>query len=70
MSNILQSLGDFIYAVVNLLINIVTGTIQMLTIIPNAVTMLTYSVGYMPSVLVGFAVALISVSIVYLILGR
>lgn len=70
MSNILQSLGDFIYSVVNLLINIVTGTLQMLSIIPSSVAMLTYSVGYMPTILVGFAVALISVSVVYLILGR
>lgn len=70
MTNILSTIGDFIYAVVNLLINFVTGIIQLLTILPQAVTMLTSSVAFMPSIITAFAIALISVSVVYLVIGR
>lgn len=68
--NVLKSIGDFIYAVVNLLINLVSGVVQMLTMIPSALTMLTNSVAFMPTILVAFAMGLITVSIVYLIVGR
>lgn len=70
MSNILQSIGDFLYAVVNLLLNFIGGIIQLLQILPSALTMVMNSVADMPYVLVAFAVGLISVSVVYLIIGR
>lgn len=68
--NVLKTLGDFLYAVVHLLINLVSGVFQMLTMIPSALTMLTSSVAFMPTILVSFAIGLITVSIVYLIVGR
>lgn len=68
--NVLKSIGDFIYAVVNLLINLVSGVVQMLTMIPSALTMLTNSVAFMPTILIAFAMGLITISIVYLIVGR
>lgn len=70
MSSIFQAIGDFLYAVVNLLLNFVGGIIQLLQMLPSALTMVMNSVSTMPSVLVAFAVGLISVSVVYLIIGR
>lgn len=70
MSSILSTIGDFLYAVVNLLLNFVGGIIQLLQILPSALSMVMNSVATMPSVLVSFAVGLISVSVVYLIIGR
>lgn len=68
--NVLKSIGDFIYAVVNLLINLVSGIVQMLAMIPSALTMLTNSVAFMPTILVAFAMGLITISIVYLVVDR
>lgn len=70
MTNIFQTIGDFLYAVVNLLLNFIGGIIQLLQMLPSALTMVMNSIATMPSVLVSFAVGLISVSVVYLIIGR
>ena len=43
MNNLFKSIGDFLYAVVNLLINMVSGIAQMLVMIPSALTMLSNS---------------------------
>lgn len=70
MSGIFQALGDFLYAAVNMLLNFIGGVVQLLQILPSALSMVMNSVATMPSVLVSFAVGLISVSVVYLIIGR
>ena len=70
MSSIFQALGDFLYAILNLLFNFIGGIFQLLKMLPSAMTMVLNSVATMPSVLVSFAVGLISVSVVYLIIGR
>lgn len=67
---IFQAIGDFLYAIANLVLNFIGGIIQLLQILPSALTMVMNSVATMPSVLVSFAVGLISVSVVYLIIGR
>lgn len=70
MMNILQTIGNFLYAIANLVLNFIGGIIQLLQILPSALAMVMNSVATMPSVLVSFAVGLISVSVVYLIIGR
>ena len=70
MINILKSIGDAIYAFNALLLNLVLGIWQMLTMIPSAMSMLTNSIAYMPTVLVAFAIGLITISIVFLVVGR
>lgn len=47
-----------------------TGLVQLIAMIPSAFAMLTYSIGYLPSVLLAFAAVAITLSIVFLILGR
>lgn len=70
MNSVFQAIGDFLYAAVNLALNFIGGVIQLLRMIPSALTMVMNSVATMPSVLVAFAVGLISISVVYLIIGR
>lgn len=68
--SILKQIGDFAYALVELLLNFINGIIYMLTLIPSALTMVMNSVSSMPVVLVSFAVALITVSVVFLVIDR
>ena len=70
MNNLFKSIGDFLYSVVNLLINLVAGIVQMLSMIPSALSMLTNSVAFMPTILIAFAMGLITISIVYLVVDR
>ena len=66
----LKSVIDAILALFAFVGNIIAGTLQMLANIPTALQMLTSTIGYMPTVLVGFAMALVTINIVYLIVGR
>lgn len=70
MGGIFSAIGEFLYAVGNLILNFIGGIIQLLQILPSALSMVMNSVSTMPSVLISFAVGLISVSVVYLIIGR
>ena len=70
MLNVLMQIKEFFVSIAMLIFNLLRGIFYMLRMIPNALTMLNYSVGFMPTVLVSFALALISVSVVYMIIGR
>lgn len=65
-----NSVGSALLALISFVANIVIGTFQMLANIPYALQMLVGVIGYMPTVLVSFAMALVTVNIVYLIIGR
>lgn len=49
---------------------LVTGLVQLFAMIPSAFTMINYSLGFLPTVLLAFASVAITISIVYLIIGR
>lgn len=66
----LRSIGEFLLALVGLLISFVQGIAQLIAMIPSALAMTTSSIASMPLVLTAFAVGLISVSVVYLLIGR
>lgn len=70
MVDALKSVLDFFGTLLNFVEYLVTGLVQLITMIPSAFTMLTYSIGYLPSVLLAFAAVAITLSIVFLILGR
>lgn len=55
---------------ISLVGNFLNGLVQILTYIPMAMSMLTYTVSQLPVVIQGFATALIGVSVAYLIIGR
>lgn len=70
MAAAIQSIIDFFASIGALLWSFVTGIWTMLQMLPAAVTMITSSVATMPLVLVAFASAAITISVVYLIIGR
>lgn len=70
IGNVFTAILSVLKAAVILVINFVTGIFQMLDMLPNAVTLLTYGINMMPPVLTVLATAFISVSVVYLIIGR
>lgn len=57
-------------ALVNFVFQLINGLLDLLSIIPAAVTTLTTSMGYLPAVCVGFATVTITVSVIFLIAGR
>lgn len=66
----LKSVLDFFGTLLNFVEYLVTGLVQLIAMIPSAFAMLTYSIGCLPSVLLAFAAVAITMSIVFLILGR
>lgn len=70
MVDALKSILDFFGTLLNFVEYLITGLVQLITMIPSAFAMLTYSIGYLPSVLLAFAAVAITLSIVFLILGR
>lgn len=61
--NFLQTVGQFLW-------NLINGIIQMLYLIPQAMGFLGTAIAYIPPVVGVTITALISVSVVYLIIGR
>lgn len=70
MVDALKSILDFFGTLLDFVEYLVTGLVQLIAMIPSAFAMLTYSIGYLPSVLLAFAAVAITLSIVFLILGR
>lgn len=70
MLNALQSILDFIGMIGSFVSNLVTGLFSMITMIPQAFSAISYTLGYMPSQLLVFATAGITICIVFHIIGR
>lgn len=70
MLNALKSIMDFFGTILDMVKYLVTGLVQLFVLIPQAFAMLTYSIGFLPSVLLAFAAVAITLSIIYLIVGR
>ena len=70
MINFFNSVIDFLEMLGHLVTYLITGIAQLLAMIPAAFAMLTYSIGYLPSMLLAFAAVAITISIVFLIIGR
>lgn len=70
MTQVLESIISFLQSMFGLVGNLLAGIAQLLWMIPVGVSTLMYSIETMPTVLVGFAAALIAISVTYLIIGR
>ena len=70
MVDALKSVLDFFGTLLNFVEYLVSGLIQLIAMIPSGFAMITYSIGYLPSVILAFAAVAITLSIVFLILGR
>lgn len=70
MIKLLQSIVDTISALIGFVINIFTSLINLLAHIPTYVDFLVTSIGFLPTIIIPFAVASISVYVVFLLLNR
>lgn len=70
MISLLQSIVDTIVSLVGFLIHSVESLINLIAHIPSYVSFLTVSIGFMPTIIMPFAIASISIYVVFLILGR
>lgn len=70
MLGALKSILGFFETLLDFVGFLIHGLAQLLLMIPSAFAMLTYSIGFLPSVLLAFAAIAITVSIVFLIVNR
>ncbi len=63
-------LTDTISALVEFLWTLIKGIIQLISLLPTAANLLTNSIGILPSILVAFATATITISIIFVMVGR
>ena len=61
---------NLIVDIVGFITSLVTGLINVLKSIPQILTFITSAIGFLPSVLAVFARLTITISIIYLIVGR
>lgn len=70
MIEFFKSILNAITILFDLVSYLVTGLVQLFSMIPSGFALLTYSIGFLPTVLLAFASVAITISIVYLIIGR
>lgn len=70
MVGALKSILGFFETLLDFVGFLIEGLSELLLMIPSAFTMLTYSIGFLPSVLLAFASIAITISIVFLIVNR
>lgn len=66
----LKQIVEFIGMLIDFAVQLVTGLFDLLKLIPHAVSLLTESLGILPAFLVAFAGVTITVSVIFIIVGR
>ena len=61
--NTISTLFDFVSYLIN-------GLVELFAMIPSGFSLLSYSIGFLPTVLLAFASVAVTLSIIYLIIGR
>lgn len=70
MIDALKSILAFFETLLDFVGFLIHGIAQLFLMLPSAFAMLTYSIGFLPSVLLAFAAVAITISIVFLIVNR
>jgi|GEM_PF-5639893 len=70
MLEALYQIIDFFGMIIDFVIQLVTGLIQLLMLIPKCIEMLTGSMLFLPPFLLAFSTATITVSVIFIIVGR
>lgn len=70
MIKALTALIDMVGAVIDFAVKIVTGTIQLLQLIPDILNTFNDALSFLPPLLVAFATVTVTVSSIFIILGR
>ena len=66
----LKELGSFFTTLIDVVVNFFQQLVTFVRLIPIGVGMLVTSVGFLPSILVVFATLSITISVLYVVLGR
>lgn len=70
LASVWNAVVSAIVAALSFLGSFIQGIWQLFVMLPNAISLLSYAITMIPPVLMVFATAFVSVSIVYLIIGR
>ena len=70
MTEFLNGILSSIDTLIQLVSNFVSGIFQMLAMVQASVPMITTAVGFMPVPVLAFAIAVVTISVAYLIIGR
>lgn len=70
MFNFLNWFVSTATSLVSFLWQIIKGTLRLITLVPTAVSVLSNSIGFLPSILSVFAAATITISVIFVIIGR
>lgn len=70
MLNALRSILDIITSIIAFVYNAFASLLSLIQQIPQYVSMITVSVGYLPTVLIPFAIASVSLSVLLFMVNR
>lgn len=70
IGNFFNSIWSIIQSIVSFVVSLVQGLITMITSLPQILATATQAIGYLPAILTAFATLTITISIIYLIIGR
>lgn len=70
MLDFLKGIVDFLTAVGSLIINMVQGLLSIFPLITQSIAFFTYVYAYVPSVLLVFLLAGISICVIFQLIGR
>ena len=70
LKNFFDWLFDIVSTVMQFLVSIITGMLQLFKTLPKILQLVTQSIGYLPSIFVAFVTITLSAYIIYLIVGR
>lgn len=70
ISNFFNWFVDLFQTIADFIVNTILGLGNIIKSIPMVISMLTQSIGYLPSTIAAFATITITISVVYLLVGR
>lgn len=57
-------------SLVQILVKLLESVIALILLIPRTAAILTTSIGYLPTIIATFAILSVSISVIYLVVGR
>lgn len=70
ISNFFQWIAEIISSLLQFVYSLITGLFSVIKALPHTLNMATTAIGYLPPAIAVFATLCITVSIVYIIVGR
>ena len=70
MISLLQSIVDTITSLIGFVIHSIESLINLIAHIPSYVSFLTVSIGYLPTIVMPFCIASISIYVIFLVINR